>query len=663
MAAELTVVDGSTYFVSAPSGDVEAVEAEGFFHADMRHLSRWRMLVDGEPICVLTSRCVDYCSARVVGVPASEPSDGPALSVRRDRFIADGIHEDLVVENAGGESRRLRLELRFGSDFADILECKRTPQKRGRTRVELEEHAATLIYERGGFRRETAIAFTEPCQLAEGCAIFELELAPHSSWKTCVNVTPVVEGRERPPRKSCDGFGQAEPQMPQTLEQWLDDAPQLDAESDHLVRTYRTSLLDLAALRFEPRHVGGVFPAAAGLPWFMALFGRDSLIAGYEALTFKPELAEAALRALAPLQAREFDDFHDAEPGKIPHELRYGELTALGESPHDPYYGSHDATPLFLIVLDEYERWTGDAELVHELEPTARRALAWLEAGDIDGDGYLEYQSRSRAGLSNHGWKDSDDAIRFADGRLAATPIAACELQGYAYDARLRAVRLARELWNDPALAQRLERDAANLRERFDRDFWIEERGHHALALDGEKRQVDALASNIGHLLWSGIVREQRARQVIDRLLGDDVFSGWGIRTLSSRSAAYNPLGYHLGTVWPHDTALAAEGMRRYGRREEGARVAASLFEAAAAFAHRLPECFAGFPRNGADAPIEYTRASRPQAFAAAAPLLLLRTLLGLDVIEGELRVQPYPCPLGPLSLGGLSVRGKRIDV
>jgi glycogen debranching enzyme len=227
----------------------------------------------------------------------------------------------------------------------------------------------------------------------------------------------------------------------------------------------------------------------------------------------------------------------------------------------------------------------------------------------------------------------------------------------------LRTARLARELWADMQLAERLEREAATLRERFDRDFWIEERGHYALALDGDKRQVDALASNIGHLLWSGIVREERARNVIDRLLGDDLFSGWGIRTLAVNSAAYNPLGYHLGTVWPHDTVIAAEGMRRYGRREEAARVAAALLDAAAAFAHRLPECFAGFPRDGANAPVEYTRASRPQAFAAAAPLLLLRTLLGLDVVGGELRAEPFPGALGPVSVRGLPARGNRIDV
>ncbi|MCA1683325.1 MAG: amylo-alpha-1,6-glucosidase, partial [Actinobacteria bacterium] len=560
--------------------------------------------------------------------------------------------------------RRVLLELRFGADFADILECKQKPDKRGRSSIEVEDRAATLVYERDRFRRETLIAFSAPCRLERGCAVFELELEPHASWKTCIDVTPVVEDRQRTPRKSCDEFGRAEPKMPETLNEWLDEAPALDAEADHLLHTYRTSLLDLAALRFKPRHEESLFPPAAGLPWFMALFGRDSLITGYEALPFKPALAEAALRALAPLQAREFDDFHDAEPGKIPHELRYGELTVLGERPHDPYYGSHDATPLFLIVLDEYERWTGDIALVRKLEPTARRALAWLEgAGDLDGDGYLEYRSRSESGLQNHCWKDSDDAIRFADGRCAAGPIATCELQGYAYDARRRAARLAREVWGDKTLAERLQRDAAALRERFDRDFWIEERGHYAFALDGEKRQVDALTSNIGHLLWSGIVPEGRARKVIDRLLGEDMFTGWGLRTLSASGAAYNPLGYHLGTIWPHDTAIAAEGIRRYGRHEEAIRIARGLAEAAEAFAHRLPECFAGFPRDGAHTPIEYTRASRPQAFAAAAPLLLLRTLLGLDVVDGEVRSEPYPSStLGHVGLRGIAARGKRFE-
>ncbi len=394
----------------------------------------------------------------------------------------------------------------------------------------------------------------------------------------------------------------------------------------------------------------------------MALFGRDSLITSYQALPFQAHLAQTTLEALSSMQATGMDDFRDAEPGKILHELRCGELARLGKVPHTPYYGTHDATPLLLILLDEYERWTGDAAFVRSLEPAARAALTWIERyGDLDGDGYLEYRTRSSKGLVNQGWKDSWNSMLFADGRVAEGPIAVCEVQGYAYDARLRAARLARSIWNDPGLADRLEADAADLRRRFNRDFWSESRGHYVLALDGQKRQVDALTSNIGHLLWSGIVDPQRAARTVEQLMAPDMFSGWGVRTMSAGDAGYNPIEYHNGTVWPHDTGLIAEGMRRYGFTGEAATLAVSIFEAAEAFAYRLPEVFAGFPRKETGVAVEYPSASRPQAWSAGAPLLALRTLLGLDVVGGVLRSQPHiPSQLGHLRLDGILVRGLR---
>jgi glycogen debranching enzyme len=375
----------------------------------------------------------------------------------------------------------------------------------------------------------------------------------------------------------------------------------------------------------------------------MALFGRDSLITAYQALPFQPHLARTTLEALTAWQAKERDDFRDAEPGKILHELRLGELTVLGERPHSPYYGTHDATPLFLILLDEYERWAGDRDFVRTLQPAAMKALEWIERyGDRDGDGYLEYQTRSKEGLANQCWKDSWNSILFKDGAVAKGPIATCEIQGYAYDARMRMARLARDVWDDPQLAGRLERDAATLRERFNRDFWIEARGHYALALDGEKRQVDAMSSNVGHLLWSGIVPENRAAMMAKRLMSSEMFTGWGIRTMSANDAGYNPIEYHDGTVWPHDTAFVAEGMRRYGHREAASHLALMLVQAAEAFQYRLPEVFAGFAREETGAPVEYPTASRPQAWAAGAPLLALRTALGLDVVDGTLRIDPH---------------------
>ena len=326
------------------------------------------------------------------------------------------------------------------------------------------------------------------------------------------------------------------------------------------------------------------------------------------------------------------DDFQEQEPGKILHELRFGELSWRGERPHSPYFGSADATPLFLILLDEYHVWSGDDSLVRELEPNARAALAWIaDSGDRDGDGYVEYERRNAiTGLVNQCWKDSWNSIQFADGRLAQGPIATCEIQGYVYDAQRRSARLAREVWGDEALAERLEQRAGDLRDDFRRDFWVHERGCYALALDGNKRQVDSLTSNVGHLLWSGILDDREAAITAERLLDEELYSGWGVRTLATREAGYNPLGYHTGTVWPHDNSLIAAGLARYGHHGAAATIASAILAAAPYFEHRLPEVFAGFPRPLTSVPVAFPTASRPQAWAAGAPLLLLTTLLGL---------------------------------
>jgi glycogen debranching enzyme len=422
-------------------------------------------------------------------------------------------------------------------------------------------------------------------------------------------------------------------------------------------------MVNLAALRFHPKRDPDSSLPAAGLPWYMALFGRDSLLTAYQALPFHPSLAHDTLRVLAGLQATGYDDFRDMEPGKIPHELRHGEGTSTGKTPQTPYYGSHDATPLFLILLDEYERWTGDTGLVRQLEQAARSALTWIEGpGDPDRDGYLEYRTRSPAGLRSQCWKDSWNSILFADGRLAEPPIATCEIQGYAYDARRRTARLAREVWDDSGLADRLERDASALRERFHRDFWLPQRGHYALALDRDKTPVDALTSNTGHLLWSGILDDAQAARVIERLMAEDMYSGWGVRTMSTMDRGYSPIEYHNGTVWPHDTVFIAEGMRRYGYREEAATLVAALLDAAAFFDHLLPEVFAGYPRAQTSIPVEYPTACRPQAWAAGAPLLGLRTLLGLDAGADGLTVAPHLGPeLGQVQLDRIPVRGRQL--
>ncbi len=448
--------------------------------------------------------------------------------------------------------------------------------------------------------------------------------------------------------------------MKESLRQWLDRMPELRTDCDPLLRTYERSLVDLAALRFYPDRSDEPV-LSAGLPWFMALFGRDNLIAAYQTCHVAPDLAACILRTLGKRQGTVVDNFRDEEPGKIPHEQRFGELTLLGRSPHGPYYGTVDATPLYLVLLHEVYRWTGDRNLVNELWENALRCLDWIDRhGDLDGDGYVEYLKRSSEGLDNQCWKDSWNSILFSDGSLARPPIAVCEVQGYVYLAKLGIAALARDVRGDDVLASRLLAEAAELKRRFDRDFWIADRGgYYAIALDRDKRKVDSLTSNLGQLLWTGIVPDEKARLIADQLMSDALFTGWGIRTMSWLDRGFNPIEYHNGTVWPHDNSLIAAGLARYGFHDEASRIILAHLEAARYFAYRLPEAFAGYHRARIDFPVEYPTASSPQAWATAAPILFIRTLLGLDP-DPELRTLRMD-PRLPQGIGRLELRNLRL--
>jgi glycogen debranching enzyme len=400
---------------------------------------------------------------------------------------------------------------------------------------------------------------------------------------------------------------------------------------------------------------------AAGVPWFSCLFGRDSIITSLQLLAVRPEIAQATLSILARLQAREVDEFRDAAPGKILHELRTGELARHGEIPHTPYYGTVDATPLWLMLLDEYERWTGDSGLVDQLWPNALAALGWLDRyGDLDGDGFIEYQRRSERGLVNQGWKGSADSIRNRDGTLADGPIALVEVQAYAYAARRGIARLAR-VRGDDQLAAAQDAEAEALRQRFEDSFWMEDAGTYAMALDGAKRQVTGIASNAGHALWTGIADQERAARTAEVLTSRGMWSGWGIRTLSSDTIGYNPIGYHLGSIWPHDNAICAAGFARYGLFEETRLVAAGLFEAAAHFSEaRLPELFCGFDRAMSPLPVPYPVACSPQAWAAGSLYHLMSATLGLRP-DARTRRLELVRPALPTWLPSLRVRGLRV--
>lgn len=659
---EIRILQADTFMVSDRRGDVDPAldQPEGLFYHDMRHLSRWQLRLNGRPLRTMSAATLDYDEASFFLIePARTLHSAPSLSVIRRRQVAIGLHESITIQNHGATTVALELTVMFGADFADIFEVKDRLTKSGSYYRRRREDHITLGYRRGEFCRETRIS-AEDAFFTDESLTFRLHLGPAEEWTGDIEVAlAVAEGRPLPRRAHC-------PDMPARLQDWLDAAPRLEAGWTSLRHTYHRSLVDLAALRFYPDGMPESSLPAAGLPWFMALFGRDSLLTSYQTLPFVPDLARATLWALAAKQAEDYDDFRDAEPGKILHELRTGELTFFGERPHSPYYGAADTTALFLIVLDEYERWTGDSRTVVQLEKVARAALRWVEeAGDSDGDGYVEYHTRNpRYGLVNHCWKDSDDSIVHPDGTLATLPRATCELQGYAYDARIRCARLAREFWSDPDLADRLERAADRLKRRFDSDFWLSDLGYYALALDGQKRPVPTLSSNIGHLLWSGIVPPERVDQLAAHLCGETMFSGWGVRTIADIHPAYNPIGYHTGTVWPHDTALAVAGLARYGRRQEAKRLAMAMLEAAAQLDYQLPEALAGYPRAATLVPVLFPTACLPQAWAAGAPLLLLRVLLGMEPKADQLAVSPdLPGRLGEVILRGVPGRWGRTDV
>lgn len=657
MAGGLSVLNGGTFVLSDGVGDVGADPelTQGFFADDTRFVSAWRLRIDGAATRFVSAAQDEHFSAQVL-LTADAPDVYRAadVSILRRRTVDEVWVEEILVMNHGPEPRRIVVELDVAADFADLFEVKdRHVRERAVTRTR-DDRGLVLGYRSGTFVRETRIASNRAGVRGEDGFRFEPQIASHEDWSVRFVLLPHSEQRGRAwwPRNPGASFDATTERLRDERRRFKDRAPRLVTDWPALERAYERSIADLGALRLQPDERRTESVPAAGLPWFMALFGRDSLITSFEALPFLPDLATQTLRILARNQGRRVDDARDEQPGKILHELRHGELTATGELPYSPYYGTADATPLFLILLDEHRRWTGSDALAHELERAARAALDWIDVhGDLDGDGFVEYERRNEeTGLLNQCWKDSWDSMRFRDGGIAEPPIAPCEVQGYVFDARLRAARLADEVWHDPALARRLRTQAAALRRRFREAFWMPERSGYALALDAEKRQVDSITSNMGHLLWSGIVRRDHAALVAGHLLGEHLFTGFGIRTMSTLDAGYNPIGYHVGTVWPHDSALVAAGLARYGYRDAAARVAAGLIDAASALGGRLPEVFAGYSAGLTRLPIEYPTSADPQAWAAAAPMLLIRVLLGLEPRAGGVTRDPV-LPLGVTKL------------
>ena len=675
----LTILEGSTFCVSDERGDI-VEPTMGLFAHDTRFLSRWALTINGARPLILSSRKVEYYSAAFfLRNPVVGGLEHDEISIARERFIGDAMQELLVVSNHAPRRVAFDLSLEMGNDFADIFAVKAYDFSLGDPAhakplpapvapvYDAEDNQFVFAVSDNGFHGLTQVVLSERGETDGSKVTYRVELGPREAWRLRVDVIPAPDGHRTAVQFAERRFGEELARVRASLAAWRLRVPQLRGSWDDLAHSFRQSVADLSSLRMdEDPRLPGQLPAA-GMPWFMTVFGRDTLITCLQTLLFGPELAQNALHVLAELQAQDDDPEADAEPGKIVHEVRHGKGA---EAWFPRYFGTVDATPLYLILLSEVWRWTDDAGLVRDLRGPALRALEWIDRyGDRDGDGFVEYERRSSRGLVNQSWKDSGDSQLFHDGHMAATPIAPCEVQGYVYDAKLRLAQLAREVWRERELADRLEREAEELRRRFDEAFWCEARGgYYALALDADKQRVDSLTSNIGHLLWSGIVPPERVDAIVDQLMGEELWSGWGVRTMSSGDAGFNPLAYHNGTVWPHDNSLIAWGLARYGRWPEAQRIVRRLLNASSYFDHQLPEVFAGFTRTETPFPIPYPTAARPQAWAAGAPVLMLQLLLGLQPdrrrhILGTIAPDDIPSWAGSLRLTGVRAFDQGWDV
>jgi glycogen debranching enzyme len=675
---QLAIHQGHAVLLSELDGQINWPSDKGLYFYDTRVVSSWTVYANGEPWDLLNGGTTTSLAARVFLTNRDLlTEEGPiaqhTLGLVLSRRIDGGVHEDLDLTNYARTKARFNLEIALRSDFADLFEVKSGHfVRRGRiiTQWSEEGQSLTTTYRNRDFFREVAVTARKnasPAVYANGRISFDIELAPGATWHSCL-AYDLSNGEERyaAPDECARGSGEAEDS--QRLADWQRDVLKADSSNDAFRRLFRQATDDMAALRLPipgANHMQLV--PAAGLPWFVALFGRDSLIVSLQTALVYSGFARGTLDVLGSLQAIERDDYRDAEPGKIMHELRLGELAKLKLVPHTPYYGTADATPLYLITLHTAWCCTGDRDLLNRHLPTAERCLDWIDKyGDRDGDGFQEYATRSSAGLENQSWKDSGDALVYPDGTLVKGPKALCELQGYVYDAWLRMAEIYDAL-DDAARAAALRAKAAALFARFNEAFWDEETGFYAFALDGEKKKVLSVASNPGHCLWSGIVPRERAGRVVARLMQPDMWSGWGIRTLSAKHPSYNPYSYQTGSVWPHDNGLIAEGFKRYGYAAEAGRVAHDVCQAGSFFTlNQLPELYAGLHRDAANFPVQYLGANVPQAWAAGSVFSMVQAILGFqpDAPHKMLHVDPVLPPwLDDLTITDLRIGEQIFDI
>jgi len=675
---QVSIHQGQTVLVSEPDGQINWPSEKGLYFLDTRVISSWTIYANGEPWELLNGGAITPYASRTYltnrRIPTTDGVIAPrTLGLVISRLINDGMHEDIEITNNSMRRATFQLEIALRCDFADIFEVKSNSiVRRGRIATAWSQTKQQLrtSYRNGDFIRAVTVAPAHgrpKAVYSNGRLSFEIGLDPGEAWHCCLLYT--LEDGDRlfePPYHCADEHQKTN--HAEGFSDWLGAVLKIRCSNEEFYRLYRQALEDMAALRLPI--VGTdrkIFLPAAGLPWFVAPFGRDSLIVSLANMLIYPDFARGSLDILGSLQAKVEDDYRDAEPGKILHEIRYGELAHFKLIPHTPYYGTADATPLYLITLHAAWRATGDKALLKRHLKTAEACLSWIDNyGDRDGDGFQEYQTRSPVGYENMGWKDSGDSVVYPDGSLVRGPKALCELQGYVYDAWLRMSEIFEELGKS-GRAEELRAKAAALFERFNEAFWDEELGFYAFALDGAKKKVLTVASNAGHCLWSGIVPPERAETVVKRLMAPDMWSGWGIRTLSSLHPAFNPYNYQTGSVWPHDNAIIALGFKRYGFGAEAARIARDISDAGSHFlSNQLPELYTTIERNQDSFPVQYLGANVPQAWAAGAVFALMQAILGFvpDAPRGKLHVDPLlPKWLPDLTVLDLRVGRHRFDI
>jgi glycogen debranching enzyme len=664
------------FVVSDINGDIPAGNelGLGLYRSDTRFLSEYVLRLNGRaPILLNNSVGRAYVATFQLVNPHLVTPSGPiprqVLSLRRTRFVHRGLHDRVGIQNCSPDPVEVDVELSFGADFLDIFEVRgyHAMPERGDRLEEATETGFLFTYQGlDDVVRETEVVIhplPANSNVNGGKVSIPVRLAPQETWVILVDIVPRFAGEQFDPEFEFDRSLEG---LARDYHRWNVASTRFEPDNERLsAGLVWRSLEDLRILC--DHFPTGSYPTA-GTPWYAVPFGRDALISSYQALALNPDLARGTLRYLALHQGRQVDAYRLEEPGKILHEMRYGELANLKLVPHTPYYGSIDATPLFLVLLAELVSWTGDVDLLTELLPNALAALEWIDRfGDIDGDGFVEYANVVHAGLRNQGWKDSGDSLTHLDGALAPLPAALVEVQGYVFHAKHGLARIFRRLGRR-AEADRLDEQARELRRRFDSAYWMPELGFYAQALDSDKRQVQAISSNPGHCLWSGVLDKRRAAVVASRLSAPDMFTGWGIRTLSSQMISYNPMSYHNGSVWPHDNSLIADGLRRYGFAEQAELISRAVLEAGMRFSDdRLPELFCGFTRDRKfdSPPGEYLVSCSPQAWGAGALFHLLQTLAGVrvDVLERRVRIDPVETPLyNRLRVEGMRVGEGAID-